>query len=123
MGRRNVSSCLNNFTPISFLAGLSLAPALSLAQQEGYNYDPPDNPLVITRPEQPTPAPAPRRPPPPQQPRPQPEVDQGRKAEPQQGGGGHHHDSDDPLAWLRDSVPGKLARYAQSSVYALWINI
>lgn len=22
------------------------------------------------------------------------------------GGGGHHHDSDDPLAWLRESVPG-----------------
>ena len=44
---------------------MAFAPALSLAQQEGYNYDPPDNPLVITRPEQPTPAP---RRPPPQQP-------------------------------------------------------
>ena len=81
------------------LAGIALGPALSLAQEEGYNYEPPDNPLVLTRP-----SPAPER-----RPEPQPvQVDQGRKAEPQDGGGGgdHHHDSDDPLAWLRDSVPG-----------------
>ena len=77
------------------LAGIAFGPALSLPQEEGYNYDPPDNPLVITRP--PRPQPRPTRP---------PEVDQGRRAEPQEGGGGHHHDSDDPLAWLRDSVPG-----------------
>ena len=85
------------------LAGIAFGPALSLPQEEGYNYDPPDNPLVITRP---SPAPSPRRPQP-QPPRPTrpPQVDQERKAEPQDGGG-HHHDSDDPLAWLRDSVPG-----------------
>ena len=27
------------------------------------------------------------------------------------GGGGHHHDSSDPLAWLRESVPGEVERY------------
>ena len=73
--------------------------------QASYEYGVPDNPLVIARPAEPE------------------EEDQAlsdsslladSQAAPKQGGGGgggghhHHHDSDDPLAWLRESVPGSL---------------
>ena len=65
------------------------------AQEEGYEYNVPENPLVIERPDDPV-------------------ADQSSKADsqaaaPSHGGGGgghHHHSSDDPLEWLRESVPG-----------------
>ena len=68
------------------------------------NYGPP-----TPAPAKPTPAPAkptspPVRPPPPP---PQPEGASDSKAEGQEPAHGHH-DSSDPLAWLRDSVPGNL---------------
>ena len=35
-----------------------------------------------------------------------PETENQRQAEEHGGGGGHHHHSDNPLDWLRASVPG-----------------
>lgn len=63
--------------------------------QEGYNYEPPENPLVIARPTE------------------APEAASDQAAEPQSddshggGGHGHHGGSSDPLDWLRESIPGE----------------
>ena len=70
--------------------------------QEGYNYEVPENPLVISRPTE-----APADGPPPVE-----AVEAEEESQPDSqhggGGGGHgHHDSDDPLDWLRASIPGK----------------
>ena len=88
----------------------------------GYNYGAPEPPVQLN-PSRPPPAAttappkapvpagptvAPVRPPPP--PPPKPEGESGSKSEGQDAPqGGHHHDSADPLAWLRDSVPGMLS--------------
>lgn len=61
--------------------------------QNGYNYEQPQNPL----------APQPSGSTPNRQ-------TSGNKSQGNNGGGGgeeHHHSSDDPLQWLRDSVPGE----------------
>ena len=74
------------------------------AQQEGYSYDVPPVQLNPSKPPPPGPTtPAPRPPPPP----PQPEGGGDSKPQAQESGHGHGHSSDDPLAWLRESVPGK----------------
>ena len=67
-------------------------------EEAGYNYEVPDNPLVIQR----------------------PDSSSQSQAEPQSPGGGggggggghHHHHGDDPLQWLRDSVPGVWAIFS-----------
>ena len=71
--------------------------------QEGYNYEVPENPLVISRP---TEAPIDNGPPPVEA----VEAEEESRPDSQHGGGGGghgHHDSDDPLDWLRASIPGK----------------
>ena len=84
-----------------FAVSLGIVGVLARPQEEGYNYEVPENPLVISRP---TEAPEP----PPVEPV---EAESESRPEAQDGGhGGHgHHDSDDPLDWLRASVPGKKA--------------
>ena len=61
--------------------------------QEGYNYDVPENPLTISRPEDPIEAASDLAP---------QAQDEGSHG----GGHGHHGGSDDPLDWLRESIPG-----------------
>ena len=88
---------------LDFAVSLGIVGVLARPQEEGYNYEVPENPLVISRP---TEAPEP----PPVEPV---EAESESRPEAQDGGhggGGHgHHDSDDPLDWLRASVPGKKA--------------
>ena len=64
---------------------------------EGYNYEVPENPLVISRPQEPVEAASDARP------------DAQEDAGESHGGGGHGHHggSGDPLDWLRESIPGK----------------
>ena len=77
--------------------------------QEGYNYEVPENPLVIQRPTE-----DPVEPPPPAADD-YVEYDESQAGESlpdsqdggHEGGGGHHGHGDDPLDWLRASVPGK----------------
>ena len=58
-------------------------------QEDGYNYEVPENPLVISR---------------------EPEVASDLQADAQEGhsegGHGHHGHGGDPLDWLRESIPG-----------------
>ena len=64
-------------------------------QEEGYNYEVPENPLVISRPDD--------------YDEPIESADNSlADAQHGDGGGGHgHHDhSGNPLDWLRDSIPG-----------------
>lgn len=75
--------------------------------QEGYNYEVPENPLVIQRPTE-----DPVEPPPPADDYVEYDESQAGESLPdsQDGGhegGGHHGHGDDPLDWLRASVPGK----------------
>lgn len=76
----------------------SLAGHGTCQEQAGYSYGAPENPLIIDRPDDPIESGSDNRP-------------QGQPAPKEGGGGGgghgHHHDSDDPLAWLRESIPGK----------------
>ncbi len=64
--------------------------------QEGYNYEPPENPLVISRPQDDPVEEASDVLPDSQQ-----ADDEGSH------GHGHHGGSGDPLDWLRESIPGK----------------
>lgn len=69
-----------------------------LQPQEGYNYEPPENPLVISRPQD------------------EPiETDNDNLADANEEGGshghGHHGGSGDPLDWLRESIPGEFTEF------------
>ena len=81
-----------------FFLFLALAAANARPQDDiaGYNYEVPENPLPINRPEEPI------------------EAASDLAAEAQEahdegshGGHGHHGGSGDPLDWLRESIPGK----------------
>ena len=99
-----------------FLALVAAANARPQDDIAGYNYEVPENPLTINRPEEPI------------------EAASDLAAEAQEshdegshggGGHGHHGGSSDPLDWLRESIPGKFSYQIsyKSGVFKHWIVI